>query len=81
MFIKANTAQISVLMLYNDAQRLSLRSISDKVKLPIDGLIPHLQPIIELRLLDMDGVEGAKFEPNATIPESTTIRLNIDFSK
>lgn len=73
----ATTAQMAVLMLYNENTELTLQHICDSTKLRHEIVAQIIQALVKVELLL---IVGSKIEIDANTPLTTALRLNLSFS-
>ncbi|OZC06306.1 hypothetical protein X798_06707, partial [Onchocerca flexuosa] len=75
--IMATTAQMAVLMMYNENTEMTLQQICDNTKLRHEIVTQIVQALVKMELLS---IVGPKIDIDANTPLSTVLRLNSDFS-
>ncbi|KAL4002018.1 Cullin family protein [Acanthocheilonema viteae] len=73
----ATTAQMAVLMLYNENAEMTLQHICDSTKLRREVVAQIAQALVKVELLS---IAGSKIDIDANTPLATVLRLNSDFS-
>ncbi|VDO37486.1 unnamed protein product [Onchocerca flexuosa] len=73
----ATTAQMAVLMMYNENTEMTLQQICDNTKLRHEIVTQIVQALVKMELLS---IVGPKIDIDANTPLSTVLRLNSDFS-
>uniref|UniRef100_A0A8R1U234 CULLIN_2 domain-containing protein n=1 Tax=Onchocerca volvulus TaxID=6282 RepID=A0A8R1U234_ONCVO len=73
----ATTAQMAVLMLFNENTEMTLQQICDNTNLEHEVVIQIVQALVKGELLS---VAGSKIDIDANTPLSTVLRLNSEFS-
>ncbi|VDN02502.1 unnamed protein product [Thelazia callipaeda] len=73
----ATTAQMAVLLLFNENTELTLQHICDCIKLKLEIVAQITQSLIKVDLLS---IVGSKADVDINTPLSTVLRLNSDFS-
>ncbi|KAM3724794.1 Cullin-1 [Dirofilaria immitis] len=73
----ATTAQMAVLMMYNENTEMTLQHICDITKLRHEIVTQIAQALVKIELLS---IVGSKVDIDANTPLSTVLRLNPDFS-
>jgi len=71
----ASTSQMAILLLYNDADSFTLQKISESLDFNPEQLILTLQPLIKIKILNIEGGELT-----SSTPTDTPINLNMNFS-
>uniref|UniRef100_A0A914CJC0 Cullin family profile domain-containing protein n=1 Tax=Acrobeloides nanus TaxID=290746 RepID=A0A914CJC0_9BILA len=72
----ASTAQITVLMLFNEATEYTLAQICEHVELKKEQIMPYLQPIVKVGLVK---VVGSYSDLDDNVPDETKFVLNTEF--
>uniref|UniRef100_A0A914DEA7 Cullin family profile domain-containing protein n=1 Tax=Acrobeloides nanus TaxID=290746 RepID=A0A914DEA7_9BILA len=72
----ASTAQITVLMLFNEATEYTLAQICENVELKKEQIMPYLRPIVEVGLCK---VVGSYSDLDDNVPDGTKFVLNTEF--
>uniref|UniRef100_A0A2K6WKP1 CULLIN_2 domain-containing protein n=1 Tax=Onchocerca volvulus TaxID=6282 RepID=A0A2K6WKP1_ONCVO len=73
----ATTAQMAVLMMYNENTEMTLQQICDNTKLRHEIVTQIVQALVKVELLS---IVGSKIDIDTNTPLSTVLRLNSDFS-
>ncbi|VDO43002.1 unnamed protein product, partial [Onchocerca flexuosa] len=72
----ATTAQMAILMLYNENTEMTLQQICDNTNLEPEIVLQIVKALVKMELLS---IVGPKIDIDANTPLSTVLRLNSDF--